>query len=72
MPYYVFAIKPFAMPEKLAEFAVFTAASASAKALRTTLVAGDNVRIKVMFADNEQMAEDLLLQIRTPGPSGDE
>jgi hypothetical protein len=29
-------------------------------------------RIKVMFADNQQLAEDLLCQIRDPGPSGDE
>jgi hypothetical protein len=29
-------------------------------------------RIRVMFADTALAAEDLLLQIREPGPSGDE
>jgi hypothetical protein len=71
MPYFVFNVKPFAQIEKLAEFAAFREASAHAKALRAAqdVSAG---RIKVMFADNEQLAEDLLCQIRDPEPSGDE
>lgn len=71
MPYYVFRVKPFAQIEKLAEFPKFRDASSHAKALRAGLGAGDG-RIKVMFADNEQLAEDLLCQIRDPSPSGDE
>ena len=34
MPYYVFAVKPFAQLERLAEFTAFKDASAHAKALR--------------------------------------
>ena len=72
MPYFVFSIEPFAPPRKLAEFAVFKDASAHAKALRAAHSGGANARIKVMFADNEQLAEDLLCQIRDPGPAGDD
>lgn len=72
MPYYVYAVRPFAQLEQLAEFAAFAPASAHAKALRAAQAAGDGARIKVMFADNALAAEDLLLQVRDPGPAGDE
>lgn len=72
MPYYVYAVKPFAQLDRLAEFDAFGAASAHAKALRAAQVAGAPERIKVMFADNALAAEDLLLQIRDPGPAGDD
>ncbi len=72
MPYYVFAVKSFAMPEKLAEFEAFKEASVHAKALRAAPSTTPDVRIKVMFADNPLAAEDLLLQVRRAGPSGDE
>ena len=72
MPYYVFAVKPFAQLEKLAEFDAFKDASAHAKALRATPMADARARIKVMFAANPLAAEDLLLQVRQAGPSGDE
>jgi len=71
MPYYVFRVKPYAQIEKLDEFAAFRDASARAKALRAE--GGDpQARIKVMFADNEQLAEDLLCQVRDPAPLGDD
>ena len=72
MPYYVYAVKPMAQLEKLAEFASFKEASAHAKALRATPGAEDGGRIKMMFAPTELEAEDLLLQVRQAGPSGDE
>jgi hypothetical protein len=72
MPYYVYAVKPYAQLEKLAEFAAFKDASAFAKALRLAPPADAATRIKVMFADNPLAAEDLLLQVREAGPSGDE
>ena len=71
MPYFVFKIKPFAQIERLAAFGNFRDASSQAKALRLNLPKTDG-RIKVMFADNEQQAEDLLSQIREPGPAGDD
>jgi hypothetical protein len=72
MPYYVYAVKPYAQLEKLAEFDAFRDASAHAKALRTAPQADRSARIKVMFADTPLAAEDLLLQVREAGPSGDE
>ncbi|MDP1900603.1 MAG: hypothetical protein Q8K96_09135 [Rubrivivax sp.] len=72
MPYYVFAVKPFAQLEMLAEFSAFKEASTHAKALRSAQPAGDAARIKVMFADSPLAAEDLLLQVRQAAPTGDE
>jgi hypothetical protein len=72
MPYYVYAVKPFAQLEKLAEFDAFKDASVHAKALRQAPQADAATRIKVMFADDPLAAEDLLLQVRDAGPSGDE
>jgi hypothetical protein len=72
MPYYVFAVKPFAQLEKLAEFTAFKEASAHAKTLRAVQPGDAQARIKVMFADSPLAAEDLLLQVREAGPSGDD
>lgn len=72
MPYFVFSVRPFAQLEKCAEFASFRDASVHAKALRAAQVTGADAKIKVMFADNETLAEDLLCQIREPGPTGDD
>ena len=72
MPYYVFAVKPLGLLQKLGEFAAFQEASAYAKALRAAQPADAVVRVKVMFADNQLTAEDLLSQVREAGPTGDE
>lgn len=73
MPYYVFRLRPFTPPERLAEFAAFRDASAHAKALRAGAPAdAADGRIKVMFAQTQALAEDLLCQIRDPGGPGDE
>ncbi len=72
MPYFVFNVRPFAQLEKLAEFGSFKEASTQAKVLRAAQGAGDQAKVKVMFADNQLQAEDLLLQIREAGPSGDD
>jgi len=72
MPYYVFKVSPFARLEKLAEFAAFPAASNHAKALRAAHASEEGQRIRVMFADNQQEAEDLLCQIREARPAGDD
>ena len=72
MPYFVFAVGPFSVLKKLAEFDAFKEASAHAKALRAAQPPDAVVRVKVMFADNQLTAEDLLSQVREAGPSGDE
>jgi hypothetical protein len=72
MPYFVFSVRPFGQIEKLAEFGAFKEASAHAKALRKVPEAKGDARVKVMFADNAQLAEDLLCQVREAGPTGDD
>ena len=72
MPYYIYRVKPFAQLEKLAAFDAFGEASAQAKALRAAQSAGTPGNIKVMFAENELQAEDLLCQVRDAPPKGDE
>ncbi|NWG73447.1 MAG: hypothetical protein HXY24_02360 [Rubrivivax sp.] len=69
MPYYVYRVGTLGVLTKLAEFPAFRDASAFAKAQRVADAAGANGRVKVMFADNELAAEDLLGQVREPGPA---
>ena len=68
MPYFVYRVGAVGVLTKLAEFPSFRDASAHAKAQRAGEGSG-GARIKVMFADNELAAEDLLSQVREPGPS---
>lgn len=72
MPYYIYKVLPMAQLEKLNEFSAFKEASTHAKTLRAAQDASAPGKIKVMFAENEQQAEDLLCQIRDPGPIGDD
>jgi hypothetical protein len=72
MPYYLYRIMPLGVLSKLAQFERFGEASAHAKALRAADPPGTPGRVKVMFADNELQAEDLLGQVREAGPAGDE
>lgn len=70
MPYYLYRVRSFAMPERLAEYSRFAEASAAAKALRPAQAAGASVR--VIFAENPEAAEALLLQPRDRQPAGDD
>ena len=72
MPYFIYAVKPIAQLQPLGEHASFKEASAQAKSLRAAQSAGEGARIRVMFAETALAAEALLLQLREPGPSGDE
>lgn len=72
MPYYIYRLGPLTPLEKLAEFDAFKAASTHAKALRSAPGQAPQSRIKLMFADSEALAEELLSQVREPGPAGDD
>jgi hypothetical protein len=71
MAYYLYKITQVGQLkqlDKLAEFETFKPASTEAKRLR---IEGDlpaNVVVKVIFADNELQAEDMLQQVREPEP----
>jgi hypothetical protein len=73
MPYYIYKISSFPIRQlrRLEEHAAFGAASARAKTLRGE--SGEDAIIKVIFADNELHAEDLLSQVRSaqPNPADD-
>ncbi len=75
MPYYLYRVTqigPIKQLEKLAQFEAFKEASTEAKRLRTGLPANSPDKVKVIFAENELQAEDLLCQVREPGPPGEE
>ena len=71
MAYFIYRIteRPIRQLEKLEQYDAFKEASNRAKELRRT--PGNEppaVAIKVIFADNELHAEDLLNEVREPAP----
>lgn len=75
MPYYIYRVTetPFKMLQKISEFEAFKEASNEAKRIRKEEDLTGGVQIKVMFADNELQAEDLLSQVREKEPiTGDD
>jgi len=70
MPYYVFKMSsPEGMElvknlELMADFEVFREAKAFAKEQRAALDAAENSIIKVMFSENQLLAEEQLLAFR--------
>jgi len=71
MPYFVYKIfdTPIRRLEKLEQHDAFRAASDRAKQLRSELGNDTSCTIKVIFAENELHAEDLLSQVRAPAPN---
>lgn len=70
MPYYIYKIHaPLKNLELVGERASFKEASSMVKTLRAE-VAGQSagLSVKMIFADNELAAEDLLSQVRAPEP----
>jgi len=74
MPYYIYKVSSFPIRrlEKLEQHAAFRDASARAKVLRAASSSADAGSIKVILADNELHAEDLLSQQRAPHPKPDD
>lgn len=74
MPYFIYRVFPFRRLEKVAEAPSFGDASARAKALRASPDLPGDCTVKVIFAENEPHAEELLSQVRerAPGVVGDE
>ncbi|MBK5103826.1 MAG: hypothetical protein JJE42_06230 [Burkholderiales bacterium] len=74
MPYYIYKLPsfPLRMLEKLEQHDAFRDASARAKTLRAGLPPAEGALIKVILADNELHAEDLLSQQRAPQPNPDD
>lgn len=74
MPYFVYRVFPFRRLEKVDEAPSYGAAAARAKALRTDPALPADCAVKLIFADDEMHAEELLSQVRekAPGLAGDE
>lgn len=72
MPYYIYRVKPFAQLEQLSAHESFSEASKQAKVLRLELDLPASEKVKVIFADSPLQAEDLLCQVRTAAPKGDD
>lgn len=74
MPYYIYRVFAFRRLEKVDESPSYGAAAATAKAMRADPALPADCTVKVVFADTELAAEDLLSQVRekAPGLAGDE
>ena len=74
MPYYIYRVFPFRRLEKVDAADAFGQASARAKVMRASPDLPADCTIKVIFAANENEAENLLSQVREPAPGvvGDE
>jgi hypothetical protein len=70
MPYYIYRIteRPIRILEKLEQHEVYKDASTRAKVLRKEDVTGEKGTIKIIHAENELQAEDLLNEVREPAP----
>jgi hypothetical protein len=73
MPYFIYRIteRPIRMLEKLEEHASYRDAAARVKELRADLPADAPHIVKMIFAETEMHAEDLLYQVREPNPEPD-
>jgi hypothetical protein len=74
MPYFIYRLFNFPIRrlEKIEQHAAFRDASARAKQLRAALSSAEEGAIKMILADNELHAEDLLSQQRAPQPNPDD
>lgn len=74
MPYFLYRLQPqpFMRLEPLGQCDTFPEASRQAKALRAAATDAAPGRVRIVFADNALVAEDLLLQVREAPPDGDD
>jgi hypothetical protein len=70
MPYFIYSIteRPIKMLEKIEQHENYRDASARVKLLRAELTEGSYALIKMIHAETELHAEDLLNEIREPEP----
>jgi hypothetical protein len=70
MPYFIYRVTEFPIRqlEKLEQYDVYREASARAKQLRAELPDNSPAHIKMIHADSDLNAEDMLNQVREPAP----
>ena len=72
MPYYLYKVFPFHQLERVGAFEAFPEASARAKELRRDPGLPANCRVRVMFAEDELRAVELLTHVPEPRPRFDD
>jgi len=70
MPYYIYKIFEFPMKrvEKIEQHDVYKLGADRTKSLRKELALTEQCNVKMIFAENELEAEELLMQVREPAP----
>jgi hypothetical protein len=70
MPYYIYRVTEFPIRkvEKLEQYDVYREASARVKQMRKEMTEGSPALLKMIHAESELHAEDLLNQVREPAP----
>lgn len=70
MPYYIYKLFDFPMKrvEKIEQHDVYKHCADRSKVLRRELALSEQCNVKMIFADNELQAEELLMQVREPAP----
>lgn len=70
MHYFIYRIvqRPIRQLEKLEQHDTYRVASARVKQLRSELPAGSSATVRMIHAESELHAEDLLNQVRERGP----
>lgn len=70
MPYYIYHVSDFPIRklEKLEQYDIYKEASMRVKQLRAQLSEGSPLTIRMIHAESELHAEDLLNQVREPMP----
>ncbi len=70
MPYYIYKVFEFPMKrvEKIEQHDIYREATVRSKSLRRELALTEQCKVKMILAENELQAEDLLMQYREPSP----
>ncbi len=70
MPYYIYKFFEFPMKrvEKIEQHDVYKVSTERSKLLRRELALTEQCNVKMIYADNELLAEELLLTDRGPAP----
>ena len=70
MPYYIYKVFEFPIKrvEKIEQHDIYKLGAERGKLLRRDLALTEKCNVKMIFAENEMQAEDLLMQVREPAP----
>jgi hypothetical protein len=70
MPYYIYKVFEFPIKrvEKIEQHDVYKQGAERSKLLRKELALTEQCNVKMMFAENELQAEELLMEVREPAP----